>query len=161
MRLELTRLPSPDPDAPTLGWLEFEHSKYATLELPWKGNARNISCITPGTYRLKPRSYGRYRDAYFKRWGFVNSIEVADVPGRGDILIHTGNLPRHTRGCILVGMRHVGNMVVDSREAYTHLYRSLIEADFEQGERLELDILAGEQENEMDAVDDRDLHDPL
>ena len=30
-------------------------------------------------------------------------IEVGNVPGRSDILLHTGNKPKHSAGCILLG----------------------------------------------------------
>lgn len=54
------------------------------LELPWRENARGVSCIPPGRYLVTylPRSAsGRYKDVY----------HVQDVPGRTGILIHKGN----------------------------------------------------------------------
>ena len=83
-------------DSHTLGQLYDArgHLVCSTLELPWRDNRRNISCIPAGTYRVNylPRSAsGRYRDVY----------HVAKVRGRSGVLFHAGNTIAHTRGCIL------------------------------------------------------------
>ena len=64
-----------------------------SLELPWKDNETNISCIPKGTYKVTPR----YSDKYTKH--FI----LEDVPSRKFILIHAGNFNSDTRGCILLG----------------------------------------------------------
>lgn len=64
-----------------------------TLELPWRDNQRNVSCIPAGIYNCRPAVSPRFR----------NVIEVCGVPGRSHILIHAGNTARDTEGCILVG----------------------------------------------------------
>ncbi len=82
-----------------LGVLRADDHVLVTLERPWLNNEPNISCIYPGQYecRYLPRSgSGKYRRVW----------HLQDVPGRSGILIHHGNLVRHTRGCILVGLRH-------------------------------------------------------
>lgn len=71
---------------------------FYSLELPWLNNARNRSCIPIGTYQcdyLKKSASGRYRNVY----------HVTDVPGRSGILIHSGNIASHTKGCILLGTK--------------------------------------------------------
>lgn len=35
-------------------------------------------------------------------------LEVAGVPGRTNILLHQGNLPRHSKGCVLLGPANKG-----------------------------------------------------
>ena len=65
-----------------------------TLENPWKGNERNVSCVPAGTYKLRHTNSPRYGP---------DSLKLCDVPGRSHILIHQGNWERNTRGCILVG----------------------------------------------------------
>ncbi|MEH0154686.1 DUF5675 family protein [Limibacter armeniacum] len=64
-----------------------------TLELSDKGNARNISCIPRGTYKVVPR----HTDA--RGWHY----EISGVPGRSLILIHPGNFHRDIQGCVLLG----------------------------------------------------------
>ena len=62
--------------------LTFGRSTIYTLELPWRGNLRQRSCIPVGTYQC----------------GLVNSPKfgrvygVANVPGRSHVLIHSANL---------------------------------------------------------------------
>ena len=67
-----------------------------TLELPWKNNANQISCIDDGIYtgvkRLTPSSQFKYEH-----------IHIKNVANRKWILIHAGNYSRQVLGCILVG----------------------------------------------------------
>ena len=94
-------------DQATMGRMTLPSGEViASLELPWRQNQPNVSCIPPGVYvaRWLPRSgSGKYRRVW----------HVQDVPGRSGILIHGGNLPEHTWGCILPGMRE-GAAVVPS-----------------------------------------------
>ena len=64
-----------------------------TLENPWLNNTPTISCIPAGKYIAKKYSSEKYPDVW----------ELKDVPNRSYILIHNGNLEKHTQGCILVG----------------------------------------------------------
>ena len=82
----------------TMGILLFEGEVFQTLEPPWKMNARNVSCIPSDGYRctfMARSSSGKYRNVY----------HVQRVGGRSGILIHNGNVARHTLGCILLGTR--------------------------------------------------------
>lgn len=65
------------------------------LEPPWKENRRGVSCIPCGLYSLAWRTSGKYG----------RHLIVQATSPRELILIHSGNYPRHTRGCILPGMR--------------------------------------------------------
>lgn len=64
-----------------------------TLELPWKGNEQQVSCIPPGVYDVVPRRSPKYGKHF----------HVTNVPGRSWILIHGGNYYTQIRGCILPG----------------------------------------------------------
>ena len=66
-----------------------------TLELPWRDNAFNISCIPAGTYAVKP-----YRS---RRFGECFAFMDEETKPRTSIRIHAGNFPTETRGCVLVG----------------------------------------------------------
>jgi hypothetical protein len=68
-----------------------------TIELPWRQNGRNVSCIPEGTYNVIRYESPTKGDCF----------HVLDVPNRDSILIHKGNYaygPKvDTRGCILPG----------------------------------------------------------
>lgn len=64
-----------------------------TLEPLWKDNEQNISCIPPGIYQVFRHNSPKHGD----------TLKLLEVPGRSDILVHAGNGPGDTRGCVLVG----------------------------------------------------------
>jgi hypothetical protein len=64
------------------------------LELPWKDNANNISCIPVGSYQGTIRTDGN------KGW----RIELVSVPDRTNVQLHVGNYTTDILGCILLGM---------------------------------------------------------
>ena len=66
-----------------------------TLELPWKYNQPNISCIPPGVY-----AFEKWYSPTFK----TTVIRLLHVPERSNILIHPANFVRQLRGCIAPGI---------------------------------------------------------
>jgi len=74
-----------------------------TLELPWKENKQQISCIPPAEYDVEIRLSNKYGRIYW----------VRHVPNRSYILIHSGNyagdvekgFKSHVMGCILLGLK--------------------------------------------------------
>lgn len=97
----LTREPSTDQG--TLGTFTIEGVAFHSLELPWRGNRRQRSCIPAGEYVC--------RIVRSPRFGRV--FNVTNVSGRSAILIHSGNFggdiekgwQSHIEGCILLGLR--------------------------------------------------------
>ncbi len=77
-----------------------------TLELPWKDNKENISCIPEGTYKGKLVNSPKHGICY----------ELQDVPDRTDVQIHIGNYPKDTLGCILVGTEFGGDKSISNSE---------------------------------------------
>ena len=77
----------------TIGKLHYNGVECYTLELPYKNNNRNISCIPVGMYDVERRYSSKYKYHF----------HVKNVPNRSLILIHHGNFNYQTRGCILVG----------------------------------------------------------
>ncbi|WP_188746610.1 DUF5675 family protein [Parapedobacter defluvii] len=92
-----------------------------TLELPWKDNLNNVSCIPPGTYS------GILR--YDKADGW--RIQLENVPNRTGVQIHMGNYTREIKGCVLVGTgANVGNCSVqNSALAYSRLKKAFYGTD--------------------------------
>lgn len=77
-----------------MGLLFYDQDFVAyTLELPWKNNERNISCIP----------WGRYKVSWHVSPKFGETLHVYNTPSRSGIIIHAGNYARDTRGCILLG----------------------------------------------------------
>jgi len=66
-----------------------------TLELPWKDNAPQVSCIPEGIYQVRTRRTDKFGLHY----------HVQDVPARDWILFHPGNFVSQLRGCIIPGFR--------------------------------------------------------
>ncbi len=82
-----------------------------TLELPYRNNQTDISSIPTGTYQVKPRISKK-----FKR-----HFEIKDVSKRTDVLFHTGNYSKDTKGCVIVGSRRKRNKVENSRNTMNML----------------------------------------
>lgn len=103
-----------------------------TLELPWRNNQKNISCIPPGEYVTKFKTSPKYGKVY----------HVQDVPNRTFILIHSGNWAgdvkkgyrTHVNGCILLGLKKGlldGQVaVLNSRLAVSRFVRHMKNVDF-------------------------------
>jgi hypothetical protein len=64
---------------------------------------------------------------------FGETFEIKDVPGRSEILFHSGNRAADTKGCILVGESygqvHGDPAVLASRDAFARMMASLIVND--------------------------------
>lgn len=119
MDLVLVRV-SQKGDLPKRGVLLLEGEPLCvTLELPWRDNLPNISCIPTGEYFLEERI-----DVLLHNGSEVHrTYEVLAVEGREGILFHCGNTAKDTKGCILVGSSfdtmEIG--VVESRKAFGEL----------------------------------------
>ena len=64
-----------------------------TLELPWRDNHPTESCVQGGEYLCKKYPSEKFGERYI----------LTGVPDRDGILIHPGNYPWNTEGCILLG----------------------------------------------------------
>lgn len=73
-------------------YINDKHFCYS-LELPDKNNEPFISRIPAGTYQCLPYSSKKYPDV----------VELQNVENRSKILIHAGNYPKDTQGCIILG----------------------------------------------------------
>ena len=90
-------------DQGTFGIISAPDFECCAAELPWRDNQNSISCIPTGTYFCEFIHSSTYGPCYW----------VHNVPGRSEILIHTGNLAgdeskgwkSHSAGCVLLGDR--------------------------------------------------------
>jgi hypothetical protein len=90
-----------DPEWGTFGTLEVVPVGFrcVTVERPWKGNTKNISCIPIGVYEIKLGThYGKpgKEDDY-------TVYELFGVEDRDNIEIHIANYMTDVKGCIGVG----------------------------------------------------------
>lgn len=90
--------------------------------------------IPSGKYKVRLRTVGRLHEKYRVRFPKFHKgmLELVDVPGFTNILIHIGNTDDDTLGCILVGRKVVisnnGKFTLeDSTTAYIQLYNKVIE----------------------------------
>ena len=91
-------------DQGTFGILYTLGFKCYTLELPWRDNKSNLSCIPKGTYAV----HWTY-SPHFKRYMY----QITGVTGRAGIRIHSANYAgdvtkgyrSHLYGCIALGKR--------------------------------------------------------
>jgi len=94
MELELLRVENTKDH--TIGVLRIKNTQIEiarTMENAWKDNARNISCIPQGVYKVVRHTSPKYGNCFM----------VSNVPNRDYILIHAGNYNTDTEGCILLG----------------------------------------------------------
>ncbi len=102
-----------------------------TLEPPWRNNKPFVSSIPPGTYP------GRL----FRRPNGDLVVELRDVAGRSKILIHIGNRPKDTQGCILPGQTTSKDFVGKSEDAMEDIMRIVrATTNFDQGSGEATDI---------------------
>jgi hypothetical protein len=83
----------------TLGCFVLNDELYYTVELPWKDNKKNVSCIPSGKYTCK-----RVWSETNENAGYREGFEIMNVPNRTDIIFcHVGNTTRDIQGCSAAG----------------------------------------------------------
>tara|TARA_R110001583_G_scaffold58672_5_gene174696 strand:- start:1476 stop:1961 length:486 start_codon:yes stop_codon:yes gene_type:complete len=105
----------------TMGQLFLNGEKMCdTLELPWKDNQKNISCIPEGEYKV------RLRVARESATRDYLHLLIKDVPNRKWVLVHRGNTKSDSRGCVLVGFASKQGFVKNSTFAMDLLMKEII-----------------------------------
>lgn len=100
------------------------------LETIQQTKVAGVTAIPTGRYRitLKVQSpkYSK-KKTYEKIKGYLPRL--LEVPGYQGVLIHIGNYPKDTEGCILVGQNTKKGAVMNSTKTFWRLYEILKAAD--------------------------------
>lgn len=118
----------------TLGVLRINGNMVATtLELPWRDNLRDVSCIPANIEVIAHRETALSTGICPDGIGWV--IPEGQIPGRDRIIVgHVGNYVRNTQGCPLVGTGVLQDhddglpMITQSGDAYRRIQRWLGDA---------------------------------
>lgn len=120
----------------TLGTIQtYEPNNFSgfTLELPWKDNKPDVSCIPDGNYTCRYTQSVRLTE---KAGHPVWTYEVLGVPDRSGIRIHSANFFHQLLGCISPGKSELdidGDGELDmaqSRDAVRELEIAMNHEDF-------------------------------
>lgn len=101
---------------------------YGKTAIPKGEYLIDMNTISP---KFKDRSWAKFCDGKLPR--------LIDVPGFDGVLIHVGNKPEDTLGCLLVGLNKVKGQVISSTETFTRLYNKMLVAH-KRGEKITLVI---------------------
>lgn len=82
-----------------------------TLELPWKNNQHEISCIPEGKYRFHKFASPKFGHEVYR---------LENVPNRDFIDMHNGNTVLDIEGCILVGKER-GTLTIPAGSHYNYV----------------------------------------
>ncbi|KAA1242907.1 DUF5675 family protein [Aquimarina sp. RZ0] len=117
----------------------FVNSKFLcfTIELSWKDNVKNISCIPEGAYVLEPRYSKQHK----------HHLVLRDVKNRKLVLIHpANNAKKELRGCIAPVTQLTGiGEGWSSHHSFTKLVSSVYQA-FDRKEKVLLIIKSNQNE---------------
>ena len=127
----------------TIGHLSINGKKFCdTLEdtdrglmqsLPTSVNVakkkKGATAIPTGTYRVT-LAVKSPRFSQVAQYRFCNGYlpRLVNVPAYDGVLIHIGNTPKDTEGCILVGRNTIKGQVTNSRDTFLALYAELQQA---------------------------------
>lgn len=134
---------SPRPDY-TIGRMDINCTKFSdTLEDTDRGLTQDMqldeikrikvygkTAIPKGTYKVSVQYWQKHK---------IYVPFIHDVPGFTSILIHSGNTPDDTLGCILVGENTVKGRLTNSRPYITRLTKLCQEA-IRRGEPIRITI---------------------
>ena len=139
----------------TIGDLYIDNIFYCnTLEDTDRGLTSSMTKQEIDTIKIKGKTAiptGKYKitldiiSPRFSNSSLYKSIDgklprLLNVPGFDGILIHIGNTPKDTDGCILVGYNKIKGQVLNSKDTFNDLYTKLLEAK-SKGELISITIV--------------------
>lgn len=101
---------------------------YGQTAIPYGTYEIDMNIVSP---KFKDRTWAKICDGKLPR--------LRDVRGFEGVLIHVGNKPEDTLGCILVGQNKVKGQVVNSTEAFANLYKKM-DAAHKRSEKITITI---------------------
>jgi hypothetical protein len=97
--------------------------------------------IPDGEYEIKLRTFGGHHQKYKKKPFHKGMLWLQDVPNFKDILIHIGNSPKDSSGCLLTvtNVDEKTGVGTESTKAYDKMYKKVVAA-FDRGEKVTIKI---------------------
>ena len=98
------------------------------------------TAIPNGTYKIKFRNVGRFNQRYKRRFASIykGMLELQNVPNFKYVLIHCGNNPEDTEGCLLLGnASFYDGTIAQSELAFRRVYPIIADA-LEKGEEVNI-----------------------
>lgn len=101
------------------------------------------TAIPYGTYPIIYRKEGTTYESYKTRFADIKNdrgiLYLREIPGYEYVLIHCGNRPEDTLGCLLVGSAIGNNSITGSEIAYRKIY-PVIASALDKGEEVKITI---------------------
>ena len=131
--MQITLLRSQTKEGATLGELLINGAhECVTLEDPIRPvKVYGDTCIPAGRYRVIINESPRFKKRLPR---------LMDVPGFTGILIHSGNAPADTKGCILVGQQIMGPAFIRGGSVAMPRLQEKIQAALDRGEEVWITI---------------------
>mgnify|MGYP000908342658 FL=1 len=86
----------------TFGRLIYNDARFFTVERPWADNAKSVSCIPEGVYKMEKYNSPNFGNTYAVVGNTVSLFEDARYQ-RSGILFHVANTMDDLKGCIGLG----------------------------------------------------------
>lgn len=87
------------------------------------------TAIPTGTYKIDMNTVSpKFKDRSWAKFCGGKLPRLIDVPGYSGVLIHVGNKPVDTLGCILVGDNKIKGQVINSTSTFQELYSLMLKA---------------------------------
>ena len=142
MKITVERFASDADSTANLWFVDAKHQCFGIEDAHHDVKVPGKTRIPAGTYKVGVRKFGGFHARYAKQFPYHRGmLEILDVPGFTDVLIHIGNTHHDTAGCLLVGEGVTcpanGIKAIQlSTKAYEQLYKKVIPS----AERSELTI---------------------
>lgn len=145
LHLRQTRFNTTDKSTTSLLFIGGEFACFILENPPQDKKIYGNTRIPEGVYEIKLRKEGGFHNHYEKKFPAIHKgmLELQDVPDFTFILIHIGNAPKNTDGCLLTGSSYSisrPNWISSSTNAYLDVYPKIADA-LEKGTKVFIEII--------------------